>query len=104
MRDNREMRNHLNHKKKAFDTVVHSKLLHKLDNIEIRGIALTLFKNYFWNRKQAFKVSNSKSLYETVISGIQQGTLPGPLMFIIYINDLSDTISQNFNIKLYADD
>ena len=76
--------------------MVYSKLLHNLDNIGVRGNALILFKNYLSNRQQAVKVNISKSPYAPVISGIPQGTLLEPLLFIIYINDLSETIKLKF--------
>ena len=89
---------------KAFDTVVHAKLIYKLHNIGIRNNALKLLENYLSNRIQYVKVNKSYSDPSPVLSGIPQGTLLGPLFFIIYINDINDIVSEQTKIKLYADD
>ena len=89
---------------KAFDSVVHSKLLRKTEAIGIIGDAHKLLENYLSSRVQQIKVEKSLSEPAPVISGIPQGTLLGPLFFIIFVNDLPGAISEDTSISLYADD
>ena len=88
---------------KAFDSVSHSKLLKKLECIGIRGKLLKWFKAYLANRRQFVVVENCHSPYGFITSGIAQGSLLGPLLFIVFLNDLVDVI-RNSDIKMYADD
>ncbi len=89
--------------KKAFDTVDHKILLKKLEHYGIKGTPLHLIKSYLSNRKQFVKIQNILSDYENVICGIPQGSILGPLLFILYINDLSQ-ISNSVHFILFADD
>ena len=89
--------------KKAFDTVNHEILLAKLENIGIRGIAQDLFKTYLENRTCCTKIGKSKSSKKLINCGVPQGTCLGPLLFIIYINSLTD-IKLNGNLVLFEDD
>ena len=88
---------------KAFDTVNHEILLKKLEHYGIRGIALEWFKNYLTNRKQIIKYKSEKSDSLTIKCGVPQGSVLGPLLFLIYMNDISRS-SEILSIILFADD
>ena len=88
---------------KAFDTVNHSILIDKLQQYGIRGIALEWFRNYLTNRTQVVKYNNVVSRKETIICGVPQGSVLGPLLFLLYINDIYNS-SQILSFILFADD
>ena len=88
---------------KAFDTVDDQILLDKLYNLGIRGNAHKLLKSYLTNREQRVKINSKKSTFKTINIGVPQGTILGPLLFIIYINDILQTLPDN-SIISYADD
>ena len=88
---------------KAFDMVEHSILLKKLEHYGIRGIVLNWLKSYLSNRQQFVSVNGSVSSTMTLEYGIPQGSILGPLLFIIYINDIPE-IARYAKFILYADD
>ena len=87
---------------KAFDSVPHCRLCLKLDNIGIRSPLLTWIKAFLTNRHQRVVVDGSFSTWAPVISGVPQGSVLGPLLFLIYINDIGDNLAST--TKLFADD
>ena len=89
--------------KKAFDTVDHSILLSKLFEYGIPGVAYEWFRSYLDNRNQQCFVNGSLSNSQILTCGIPQGTILGPLLFILYINDLPNCLS-NSVARMYADD
>jgi len=87
---------------KAFDKVWHEGLIFKLKQNGISGNLLTLFQNYLSNRKQRVVLNGSYSDFRIIESGVPQGSILGPLLFLIYINDMEKNIKSN--IKFFADD
>ena len=89
--------------RKAFDKVPHPELLHKLRNIGISGTLLKWFSNYLMNRKQLVSINGNHSTILPVSSGVPQGSILGPLLFLVYINDLPQ-YADNCKVFLFADD
>ena len=87
---------------KAFDRVWHKGLLFKLKRIGIDGPLYLLLENYLKNRKQRVVLNGQTSEWKDIFAGVPQGSILGPLLFLIYINDLPDGLISN--AKLFADD
>ena len=88
---------------KAFDTVNHEILLYKLTCFGIRGTPHDLLKSYFHNRKQVVRIKNVTSSSKTINIGVPQGSILGPLLFLMYINDLPN-VSNLLHTVLFAVD
>ena len=87
---------------KAFDKVSHQHLSAKLDHYGIRGNTLNWINSFLSDRKQAVSVNGSHSTWVNVTSGVPQGSVMGPVLFLLYINDIQEQIQSK--IKLFADD
>ena len=89
---------------KAFDKVDHLGLISKLAHYGIRGPLLEWTSSFLIGRKQCVVVDGKASKLTDVLSGVPQGTVLGPLFFLIYINDISKNLSVGTKIRLFADD
>lgn len=89
--------------KKAFDTLNHEILLRKLECYGIRGVANTVIKSYLTNRKQFVQIEDKRSSLAPINVGVPQGSNIGPLLFLLFINDLP-RLNLNGKARLFADD
>ena len=89
--------------RKAFDTVDHDILFSKLNFYGVRGVALSWFKSFLSNRSQYVSVSGTKSSIKFILHGVPQGSVLGPLLFLLYVNDLHHAIPFSM-VNLFADD
>ena len=87
---------------KAFDKVWHDGLLFKLKQNGVSGKLLKFFESYLHNRKQRVSLNGFNSDYAEIESGVPQGSVLGPLLFLVYINDLEKNIKSN--VKFFADE
>ena len=88
--------------RKAFDRVWHAGLLHKLKAAGVQGELLKWFTNYLAERKQRVILPDVASDWTYILAGVPQGSILGPILFLIYINDIVAEIGSN--IRLFADD
>ena len=88
---------------KDFDTIGHNVLLQKLSSYGVKDNELEWFNSYLFNRKNNVCVDRNISIPEPLYCGVSQGSILGPLLFIIFINDLSDYI-KHASVTMYADD
>ena len=89
--------------RKAFDTIDHQIMLKKLRCYGIAGTAHNWFSSYLSNRSQYCQVDGNLSQPSSVLGGIPQGSIPGPLLFLLYINDLPNCLSDT-KCNMFADD
>ena len=89
---------------KAFDSVPHDLLVLKLQTFGINGKLLNWFKDYLSNRYQRVVIDGAHSDWLTVDSGVPQGSILGPLQFILYNNDLPDVLTEQTKIGIFADE
>ena len=89
---------------KAFDKVDHEGLLSKLNHLGINGSLLNWARSFLVGREQRVIVEGMESAPSKVLSGVPQGTVLGPLFFLIYINDIFKGLSEGTKIRLFADD
>jgi len=87
---------------KAFDSVPHRRLISKLEAYGIHGHLLSWIKSFLTGRKQRVVINGLESTWKAVISGVPQGSVLGPILFLIYINDIVDNL--NYTAYLFADD
>ena len=89
--------------KKPFDTVSHNILIQKLELHGVKGMNLKLMKNYLSNRRQCVIANNIESTLRSISCGVPQVSILGPLLFLIYVNDMPKCVKQ-WTVQLYADD
>ena len=89
---------------KDFDKVSHRHLLKKVQHYGVSGVTLEWISDFLHSRTQSVLVDDQKSSESIVSSGVPQGSVLGPLLFLIYINDLPDCITSSTTVRLFADD
>ena len=89
---------------KAFDKVPHRRLIHKIENYGITGNILGWIDSFLSDRTQCININQASSKTTNVTSGIPQGSVLGPILFVLYINDLPEVVSPGTWIYLFADD
>ena len=88
--------------KKTFDTVPHRRLLLKLKSYGIGGNLLSWINSFLTGRVQRVTLNNVYSEWSSVVSGVPQGSVLGPMLFLLYVNDISSIV--NSHLLLFADD
>ena len=89
---------------KAFDSISHKILLKKLKNLNFDEKALTMMESYLTQRHQKVTLPTCDSEWIQLYQGVPQGTVLGPLLFNIYVNDMQQTVTENCSLIQYADD
>lgn len=89
--------------KKAFDTLSHEKIIQKLEKIGIRGRISEWFRSYLCDRGFKVKISDRLSQFQSTSFGVPQGSILGPLLFVIYVNDMLSVLKNSIGFQ-YADD
>ena len=89
---------------KALDRVSHEKLPFKLECLGIGGSLLACFRSYLSGRKRRLVIDNESSDFLPVTSGVRQGSILGPLLFFLFINDMPNGISKETSLPLFTDD
>ena len=88
---------------KAFDSVSHEPLIHKLSSFGFHSDLIRWFRAYLTGRRQRVVVDGTYSDWLPVVSGVPQGSILGPRLFVLYINDLA-SVAKNTKVALFADD
>ena len=88
--------------RKAFDTVPHQRLIRKLKAYGITGKLLNWISDFLSGREQRVVVNGNLSSWASILSGIPQGSVLGPILFVVFINDLPDVVRSS--VKIFADD
>ena len=87
---------------RAFDRVWHEGIIFKLKEIGIEGEYINIVEDFLADRKQRVVIDGQKSYWTSIESGVPQGSILGPLLFLVYINDLIDSVESD--IRIFADD
>ena len=88
----------------SFDSINRSLLLRKMSKYGFRGIEQTWFKSYLNSRKQKVNLNGQQSSFLLITDGVPQGSVLGPLLFMLFINDISNFTTDDCSINLFVDD
>ena len=88
---------------KAFDTVDHRILIQKLEHYGVKGLSKKWFSSYLTNRKQFASIDNCNSTTKTILTGVPQRSVLGPVLFLLYINDLRKCVKYSYAYHFVGD-